>query len=126
MLKQGTGSITLTGIAVGVALIQVFDILIHAATDQLEPIRVTSNIIILVWLALLASGRLNTRVVIAALGFIGVYCTLNGVFLAVNGVTNPKQGGELRVMLFILVFLTVILGAMLASLWQRNQGGAGA
>ncbi|MFZ4814436.1 MAG: hypothetical protein ACOYL5_07875, partial [Phototrophicaceae bacterium] len=126
MLKQGTSSIMLTGIAVGVALIQAFDILIHAATDQLEPIRVTSNILILLWLVLLASGRFNTRGVITALGAIGVYLTLNVVFLAVNGVTNPEQGGELRVMLFVLVFLTVTLGAVLASLQQRNQGGAGA
>ena len=38
---------------IGIALIQLFDIFIHAATNQLEIIRVISNLVILLWLAVI-------------------------------------------------------------------------
>lgn len=46
-------------IGIVIAILQVFDILIHAAADQLEFLRVTANIIILVWLAIVFLGRLG-------------------------------------------------------------------
>jgi hypothetical protein len=108
------------GIIVLVVVLQLFDVVIHAATDQLETIRVASNVIILVWLVAVASGRIKARSVQAAAGSIGAYLGLNVVFLALEGVTNPNQGGELRVMLFLLVFLTVVLSTLLAILHHRN------
>jgi hypothetical protein len=108
------------GIIVLLVVLQLFDIVIHAATDQLETIRVASNVIILVWLMAIASGRINAISVQAAVGSIGAYLGLNILFLALEGVTNPNQGGELRVMLFLLVFLTVVLSTLLAILHSRN------
>ena len=43
-----------------IAVIQIVDIVIHAATNQLEILRVSSNVIILLWLAGAASGKFNT------------------------------------------------------------------
>ncbi len=89
-------------------LVQIFDIVIHAATDQLEPLRVTSNLIIIAWLATIAFRRSKGKNVTAALISIGGYLGLNIIFLALEGLTNPNTG-ELRITLFILVFLTAAL-----------------
>lgn len=50
---------------------------------------------------------------------IAAYLLLNLVFLALNGLTNPEQGGTLRVTLFMLVFITVMLSAWFTHLQQR-------
>lgn len=108
-----------------IAVIQLFDIVIHAATNQLEPLRITSNVIILVWLVVILSGRMNEKIVQAAIGSIGAYFVLNIFFLALEGVTNPNQGGELRIMLFLLVFLTVTLSTLLTYRIGIDKNGKG-
>jgi hypothetical protein len=45
----------LTGLAI--AFVQLLDIVLHAATNQLEPLRVSSNLVILLWLAIIAAGQ---------------------------------------------------------------------
>lgn len=94
------------------ALLQVFDIIIHAATNQLEALRVTSNIVILLWLAAKSMGWLTAKPKYAAIAAPGIYLVLNFVFLINNGFTN---NGEPRTMLFILVALTITLSAILLS-----------
>lgn len=101
----------ITGIVI--VIVQVFDILIHAATDQLEFLRVTANIVILVWLAILFFGRLRQVSQAASAGAIGLYLLLNLIFLFQAGFTNPEQGGAPRTMLFILVILTSLLSILL-------------
>jgi hypothetical protein len=47
-MQKSTDRLTRSRILeIGIALIQLFDILIHAATDQLEVLRVSSNVIML-------------------------------------------------------------------------------
>ena len=41
---------SLKTLGIGIALIQFFDVMLHAAIDQLEFLRVTSNLVILSWL----------------------------------------------------------------------------
>ncbi len=101
----------ITGIVI--AIVQVFDILIHAATDQLEFLRVTANILILVWLVILFFGKLRQISKAASMGAIGLYLLLNLIFLFQAGFTNPDQGGAPRTMLFMLVILTSILSMQL-------------
>jgi hypothetical protein len=55
-----------------------------------------------------------------AAGSIGAYLVLNILFLTLEGVTNPNRGGGLRVMLFLLVFLTVVLSTLLTILRRHN------
>ena len=121
MPKQGNSTMILRLLGIGIALIQLFDIIIHAATNQIEPLRVSSNIIILLWLAVVASDRFNAKFMQVAVGSIGSYLVLNLIFLILEGVTNPNQGGELRVMLFLLLFLTVGLSSRLTTLYSRRQ-----
>ena len=51
-----------------------------------------------------------------ALGAIAAYTVLSFVFLLLEGVTNPEQGGGLRLGLFVLVFSTVALSILLVRL----------
>ena len=114
MSKSANATTIVKALGFGIAVIQLLDIIIHAATIQLEIIRVTSNIIILLWLAFVASGRANIRFRGIAVRSIGLYLILNIIFLEENGLTNVEQGGEFRVALFVLMFLTLILSTVLA------------
>ncbi len=118
MPKHTTTSLKILGI--GIALLQLFDIFIHAVTDQLEILRVTSNIIILLWLAIAAAGKFNGKFLQIAMGSVGAYLILNIMFLAFEGVRNMEQGGELRVTLFLLIFLTTVLSALLIYIQGRQ------
>jgi len=55
MSKQNNTNTLLKVLGIGIALVQIFDVIIHAASDQLEPLRVSSNVNILVWLAIVIS-----------------------------------------------------------------------
>ena len=120
MTKHNNSTTLLRVFGIAIALLQVFDIAIHAATDQLEFLRVSSNVIILLWLAVLASGKGNVKAGLAATSAVGAYLILNLIFLAREGFTSPEQGGRLRVMLLLLVFLTVASSSALAYLQSRR------
>ncbi|MBX3084869.1 MAG: hypothetical protein KF716_24755 [Anaerolineae bacterium] len=111
-------------IGLGIALVQIVDIILHVATNQAEPIRITSNLAVLVWLAFLAFGKFKQGFRLMTVGFIGVYLALNIAFLAMSGLTNAAQGGGLRVTLLVLIALTVILAALLAYFWERHPNNS--
>ncbi len=123
MSKQFNQTSAFKALGAGIILIQLFDLLIHAATNQLEILRVSSNIILLLWLAVTALGRYNTKFLSLAVGSIGGYLALNFIFLALEGVTNVEQGGELRGMLFLLMSLTVAASFLLIHVHKRFQSG---
>lgn len=103
----------LKGLGIGNVAVQLFDIAIHAATAQLEPLRVASNLIILAWVFLIISGRLSEKIRSVTIGSVGAYLGLNIIFLILEGVTNPNTGA-VRGMLFLLVILTTTLSIVLA------------
>src|SRR5215204_4658291 len=113
MSKSTNTASTLKALGIGIAVIQLLDIITHAATNQLEILRVSSNVIILLWLSIVASGRFNAKFLLTAISSIGLYLILNLIFLAREGVINVEQGGGLRVALFLLVFLTITLSTAL-------------
>ena len=110
---------SLKTLGIGIALIQFFDVMLHAATDQLEFLRVTSNLVILSWLVFLC---FNKRMIkpSASFGSISLYLFLNLLFLAQAGLTNPAQGDAPRTMLFILVILTILLSTLLTLTYQKS------
>lgn len=120
MTKLNNSSTLLKTLGIAIALLQLFDIAIHAATGQLEFLRVASNGIILLWLAVSASEWRNAKGMLAAISAVGAYFILNLIFLVREGLTNPEQDGELRVMLLLLVLLTVLLSRALAYLRGRR------
>ena len=109
------------GLGIAIILIQLFDIIIHAATDQLELLRVTSNLIILAWVVILLAGKLGEKIKAVALGSIGAYLGLNLIFLALEGLTNANTSAP-RSMLFLLVIPTTVLSGMLFAQLKKNQG----
>ena len=109
-MQKHSHGLKLLGIVI--VLIQLFDIIIHVSTDQAEPIRFASNIVIIVWIIAALIGWLKERFRTISIAAIGTYFVLNAIFLAQNGLTNPKQGGALRTMLFLLVVLPVTLSAI--------------
>jgi len=113
-------NVTLKIAGIGIFITQLLDIVIHAATDQLEPIRVSSNIIIFLWLVIVVSGKLKEKSLLLAVASIVVYFILNIIFLSIEGVTNAEQGGGLRVALFVLVFVTLTLSSLFAYLRGRS------
>lgn len=96
-----------------IALVQLFDIVIHAVSGMIEPIRVIANVVLLIWLGIVVSGRLNHMAWRVATGSVGVYLLLNAVFLATAGFTNPDDGGQFRTVLVVLVGMSVALAAWL-------------
>ncbi|WP_129633847.1 hypothetical protein [Candidatus Oscillochloris fontis] len=107
-------------LGVGIALIQLVDIFIHAATDQLEIIRVISNLVILLWLAVIMLNWYKIKFLQISISSIGLYVILNFIFLAKEGLTNPEQGGNLRTMLLLLAFLTVTLSGLMSYMYNRT------
>lgn len=108
-------------LGIGIAMVQLADIVIHAATDQLEILRVSSNGIVLIWLAVVMTGKFNANFLQTAASSIGAYLVLNLIFLAREGVTNVEQGGELRTTLFLLMFLTITLSILLPYLLRNTK-----
>jgi hypothetical protein len=51
---------------------------------------------------------------------IAAYLVLNIIFLAMEGITNEAQGGDLRVALFILVSVTVFLSSTFTYLQSKR------
>ena len=103
-----------------IVLIQLFDIIIHVSTNQAEPIRITSNVIIIAWIVAALADWLKERFRNISIAAIGTYLILNLIFLAQNGLTNPGQGGALRITLLLLVSSTLTLSVLLTYLRGRN------
>ncbi|MFZ4661454.1 MAG: hypothetical protein ACOYNY_30885 [Caldilineaceae bacterium] len=106
---------------VTIALVQVFDIVIHVANGMIEPIRITSNVFIFVWLGIVVSGRLKQSLWRVASGFVGVYLLLNALFVATEGFINPAND-QFRTVLFLLVGVTVALSVWLANTIADHTG----
>jgi hypothetical protein len=111
--------ILLKALSVVITIVQLFDIFIHATTDQLEPLRVTSNLIILAWIFVLLSGKLGEKIKSITLGSIGAYLGLNIIFLALEGLSNPNTGAP-RGMLFLLVIISTALSVGVFAQLKKN------
>ncbi|QYK50312.1 MAG: hypothetical protein KF701_07910 [Anaerolineales bacterium] len=85
-------------------LVQLADVALHVATGQFEPMRVVASLLLAVWA--LSAGKASLA---AGWGALAVYLGLNALFLLQNGVTNPEQGGALRITLFVLVLISTAL-----------------
>lgn len=93
--------------APSIIVIQLFDIGVHVATDQVESIRILSNAIIGGWAVW--SRREAARIRTAGFMSIAIDVVPNLAFLVMNGLTHPDKGDAPRARLFSLVGLTTAL-----------------
>ena len=97
-------------IIIGVLVLNVVDLALHIATDQVEPLRVTANVVVLL-LGILVLTVARTRVqVLAAIGGL-VTLALNLIVIATTGL-GPAG--------FVFVFGTVIGLGIVAFLDARR------
>ncbi len=96
-------------LASAIILVQTIDIGIHVATDQVEPLRIGANLVILIWLGLVLVNKARERLGLATGMSVCLYLSLNALFIILEGVTNPKMGGGFRTAFFLFVGVTVIL-----------------
>jgi len=103
------------GISFLIIVIQILDVFTHALTNQLEMIRVQSNIVIVLWTIFLylRTSKFSKRL-LSTLS-ISIYLILNLLFIFQFGIIN-QQSGDYRVALIIFVILTASL-----SFIQTNQ-----
>ncbi len=99
-------------LGIGLVLVQLADIALHVATGQFEPMRVVASLVLASWA--LTAGNARPA---AGWGALAVYLGLNALFLLQNGLTNPEQGGALRITLFALVLISTVLTFLI----QRNK-----
>jgi hypothetical protein len=83
-----------------VLIVQTLDVLIHAASGMLEPLRVSANVMLVLGAWMILGSPAGAKGVGVANGF--AFLVLNGVFVAVHGMTNPVTG-NLRVPMVVLV-----------------------
>ena len=93
-----------------ITLVQAFDIIIHIALNQIEPIRLVA--IGVLFISLISTRLLASTRAIQVLALSGgIYLILNGIFVLENGLTNGISG-EPRVMLIVIVLATAVLGVL--------------
>ena len=102
---------------VGVLFIQVLDVFIHVTSGQVESLRISASVMLVIgaWMILASPG--GARGVGIANGF--AFVLLNGVFLPVSGVSNPETG-SLRMPLFVLVGASLMAFAYHVMLAQAS------
>ena len=83
-----------------VLFVQTLDVVIHAASGMFEPLRVTANAMLVVGAWMILGSPAGAKGVGVANGF--AFLVLNGVFVAVHGMTNPVTG-NVRVPMVVLV-----------------------
>jgi hypothetical protein len=89
-----------------IALIQVFNVSIHIAMNQIEPIRILASAVVLI--GLIATRLTAQKRSVWILGLSGViYLSLNAIFIVEDGVLNPVSG-EPRVLLMAIALATTL------------------
>mgnify|MGYP005704273553 CR=1 FL=1 len=74
--------------------------MIHAVSGMFEPLRVSANVMLVLGAWMILGSPAGAKGVGVANGF--AFLVLNGVFVAVHGMTNPVTG-NLRVPMVLLV-----------------------
>lgn len=93
--------------------IQLFDILIHIAVDRLEPLRIVSNVVILVWVILLLMSNVKVNRTVSYVA-ISSYGLLNSFFMISDRVLTYFTGQELGV-IFALIISTLMVSLVALS-----------
>lgn len=98
-------------LTVVVAIVNVADIVLHVAIDQVEPLRIAGNIVVLATaIGMLAISALRKPIVPVVAGLVSL--VLNLVFIVTSGIGGLGA---------VLIALTTILLALLAGSLRRPR-----
>ena len=86
--------------------IQIIDVAVHIATDQVETLRIISNSIIVLW----AGWLIHKTNKLLDYGLVGSYILLTLFFIMLNGITND---GSPRIFFLGSVTITLAISALL-------------
>lgn len=92
-------------------IVQLLDMAVHVFTNQAEPTRIASNLILglgALFAARQSSGRSELLLIISVL----LYAVLNLVFLVQNGMVNTTTGA-VRLPLFGFVMVSLALSSLM-------------
>ena len=97
--------------------IQALDIFIHVASGQVESLRISASVMLVIgaWMILASPGGAKGVGIANAFAFM----VLNGVFLSVSGLSNPETG-SLRMPLFVFVGASLMAFAYHVKLAQTS------
>lgn len=92
-----------------IIVIQLFDIAVHILTNQVEPIRIISNVIIM---ALILSNVFSIKPLNQTIAYVAVvaYFILNIIFVIRDSIWT--ENGDLRIVFFLLVISTLLLSIL--------------
>lgn len=93
--------------------LQVLDVAVHVATDQVEAQRIGASVILSA--AALVAVYTSARATVVVMGGELIYLALNALFVWQHGLINPATGS-----VRLPLFLFVILSLMLARWIRRN------
>lgn len=99
-------------------LVQTLDVAVHVAAEQVEPVRILSNCLLVGFggLALAVDSRRQTLLWFGAT----LYLLLNLLFLGDHGIVNPRTD-SLRIPLFGFVVVSLGLTAWLSRLGTAKE-----
>mgnify|MGYP001308483684 FL=1 len=88
--------------------LQIIDITVHVLSDQIEPLRILANALVIIWFIQIYKYKSKN------LGYLvtTIYLGLNTLFLVLNGLSN---NGEPRIFFWISISLTVLISILITN-----------
>ncbi len=88
--------------------LQIIDITVHVLSDQIEPLRILANALVIIWFIQIYKYKSKN------LGYLvtTIYLGLNTLFLVLNGLSN---NGEPRIFFWISISLTVLISVLITN-----------
>ncbi len=88
--------------------LQIIDITVHVLSDQIEPLRILANALVIIWFIQIYMYKSKN------LGYLvtTIYLGLNTLFLVLNGLSN---NGEPRIFFWISISLTVLISILITN-----------
>jgi hypothetical protein len=88
--------------------LQIIDITVHVLSNQIEPLRILANALIIIWFIQIYKYKSKNISYLA----ITIYLGLNTLFLILNGLSNS---GEPRIFFWISISLTTLISTLITN-----------
>jgi hypothetical protein len=87
---------------------QIIDITVHVLSNQIEPLRILANALIIIWFIQIYKYKSKNISYLV----ITIYLGLNTLFLILNGLSNS---GEPRIFFWISISLTALISTLITN-----------